>query len=147
MIRYTFYFKDQRSKIQMKVELFNELELCIVNEEIENADELIQLLESHPLTPEEQTQLAIHKENVIRMKREHLLTLTEPRNVRINTVETLQQSANQLRECEQQAAETLQNLAVQEEKLRNMNQKAKHVNDQMSVSSRLLSKMSTWWRG
>ncbi len=145
MIRYTFYFKV---KIQMKVELFNELELCIVNEEIENADELIRLLESHPLTPEEQTQLAIHKENVIRMKRQHLfLTLTEPRNVRINTVETLQQSANQLRECEQQAAETLQNLAVQEEKLRNMNQKAKHVNDQMSVSSRLLSRMSSWWRG
>ena len=60
---------------------------------------------------------------------------------------TLNQARNTLLETEVVAEETLQNLSVQEEQIRQATIKTHDTKQQLDQSNTLLQKMRAWWRG
>jgi hypothetical protein len=138
----------------MLEQIFVEIDNLLKEENIEEACEMMKFISSYHLTDQQQYLYSRYKEKINNLKKETLLkvdnnkkTNDENFNNKIkNRLSILQDARNKLFECEKIGENTLEHLDSQREQIKNMNDKTANVNSNMSVSSKLTSKMNSWWR-
>ncbi len=136
----------------MLEQIFVEIDNLLKQGNIEEACEMIKFISSYHLTDQQQYIYSRYKEKINNLKKEFLLKLdtnkkSDEIHIKIkNRLSILQDARNKLYECEKIGENTLEHLDSQREQIKNMNDKTVNVNSNMSVSSKLTSKMNSWWR-
>ncbi len=136
----------------MLEQIFVEIDNLLKQGNIEEACEMIKFISSYHLTDQQQYIYSRYKEKINNLKKEYLLKLdtnkkSDEIHIKIkNRLSILQDARNKLYECEKIGENTLEHLDSQREQIKNMNDKTVNVNSNMSVSSKLTSKMNSWWR-
>jgi uncharacterized coiled-coil DUF342 family protein len=64
-----------------------------------------------------------------------------------DSLQTLKKAQAQLAETEGVGVNTLENLQKQKEVIKKVNNNTKEINDELSLSNKLLNRMGKWWRG
>ncbi len=134
----------------MLEQIFVEIDNLLKQGNIEEACEMIKFISSYQLTDHQQYLYSRYKEKINNLKKEHLLkeniNSEEKQNKMKNRLSILQEARNQLYDCEKIGKNTLEHLDSQNEQIKNIHDKTGNVNSNLSSSSKLTTRISSWWR-
>ena len=128
----------------LHAEAFDEM---MQQNDVEGAEEILQLMKIEAINEEQRNKYKQNKQLLLKIKQPLPSSLKPLPQQKINTVETLKRSYEQLLESEQHAQNTLHELGVQEEKVTNMRQKVLQTQNNLDTSNKLATRMKRFWRG